>query len=83
MEKKGRRLVIPALMVAGAMAVPAAVSAVSIDQIAMKAGEATSAPRVLDSQARWTGSSPTTIIEHQYGEVTWGRVVWHKGPPDY
>lgn len=83
MKKKGGKKVIPALMVAGAMTIPAAASGSSIDQIVTKAGELERTPKVLDSQANWSGMSPTSITEHQYGEVTWGRVTWAKGPPDY
>jgi hypothetical protein len=75
--KKDPKRLLPTLLLAGAMAVPAMADPASVDELVIKASGQRSEVRVLDSQANWQKTGNVTAP--QWAEVTWGEVTWAKG----
>jgi len=82
-KKKGKKL-IPALLVAGAMSVPAAGAvAQNVDDLAMRAARSrTAATSFADAQMTYSDDA-TVRIAPQWAEAGWGQVVWARARPKY
>lgn len=77
MAKNGRKKLLPAMLMAGAMAVPSAAEASRLAQdLSVGPANANPAPVVLDSQSAWDGDSAERIFQAQWAQITWGQVVW-------
>lgn len=76
-DKVHPKRLLPALLMAGAMAVPVMADQNSVDELAARAARQSSEVQVLDSQASWNDTA--NVIAPQWAEVTWGQVTWAKG----
>lgn len=84
MDKKNKKKVLPAVLMAGALAVPSAASAAPLaDNFSVDEERSFSATTVTDSQAAWSNGSVENVYQAQWAEVTWGKVVWARaGEPE-
>jgi hypothetical protein len=81
MEKGKKNKVLPAILMAGAMTVPSAAMARELArELQVTADQASTRSMVTDSQAAWEDASVDSIHLPQWAEVTWGEVVWARGP---
>lgn len=81
-KRRAKGMVLPALLFAGAIAIPAAPDAEAVERLVADASRAQSSPTAfVDTQANWKGDDRAVLP--QWGEVTWGEVVWAKSRPAY
>jgi len=74
---KGKKKILPAILMAGAMAVPNAAMASQLAKtMTIAAPDGPASRLVTDSQAAYHDGSVRKAVQPDWAEVTWAEVVW-------